>query len=82
MYGRVTKYHHDKDYGFILGEDKQTYFIHQSRLNGEYLNDGYLVSFHPYQNYKGKNNANDIIVIEASERIRHNGNACKKHERT
>lgn len=64
MYGRVTKYHHDKDYGFIMGEDKQTYFVHQSRLNGEYLDDGYLVSFHPYQNYKGKNNANLLSKLD------------------
>ncbi len=82
MYGRVTKYHHDKNYGFIMGEDNQTYFIHQTSLNGEYLEDGYLVSFHPYQNYKGRNNANNVMVIEAPERKRNNGSTRKEHERT
>lgn len=70
MYGRVIKYHHDKNYGFIRGEDNQKYFIHGTRLNGEFLDDGYFISFHPYQNYKGKNNADDVIVIETTEMSR------------
>ena len=80
MYGRVTKFHHDKHYVFILGDDEQTYFIHQSRLNGEYLDDNYYVSFTSFQTEKG-NNAKNIMVIEAPERKRNNGNTRKKHER-
>ena len=80
MYGRVTKYHHEKNYGFILGDDNQTYFIHQSRLNGEYLDDNYYVSFTPFQTEKG-NNAKNITVIEAPEGRRTHGNTRKKHER-
>ena len=37
MYGRVTKYFHNKGYGFIHGEDSNTYFIHHTKLNGEFI---------------------------------------------
>ena len=40
MYGRVTKFFHDRGYGFILGEDGNTYFIHVSKLYSEYLDRG------------------------------------------
>ena len=43
MYGRVTKFFHDRGYGFILGEDGNTYFVHVSKLYGEYLDRGYYV---------------------------------------
>lgn len=36
MFGRVTKYFHDRGYGFIRGEDGKSYFIHVSKLYGEY----------------------------------------------
>lgn len=36
MYSRVTRYYHNKNYGFIYGEDGNTYFIHGSGLQGEY----------------------------------------------
>lgn len=50
MYGRVTKYFHDRKFGFIRGEDGNTYFIHHSNLNGEYIDPSYYVSFKPFQN--------------------------------
>ncbi len=65
MYGRVTKYFQDKKYGFIRGEDKNTYFIHQSNLNGEYLDSGYYVYFKPFQNDRSDYNAKNVCVIEA-----------------
>ena len=37
MYGKVTKYFSDKGYGFIRGEDGNTYFIHKSNLYGEHI---------------------------------------------
>ena len=48
MYGRVTRYYHNKNYGFIYGEDGNTYFIHGSRLKGEYLDSGYYVYFRTF----------------------------------
>lgn len=32
MFGTVTKYFRDKGYGFIRGEDGNSYFIHKSKL--------------------------------------------------
>ena len=43
MYGKVTKYFSDKGYGFIWGEDGNTYFIHKSNLFGEHIECGYYV---------------------------------------
>ena len=77
MYGRVTKYFHDRNYGFIRGEDGNSYFVHQSKLNGEYINAGYYVFFKTFQSDRSDYNAKNIMVIEAPERKRKNG---KKHK--
>lgn len=68
MYGRVTKYFHDRGFGFIRGEDGNSYFIHASKLYGEYLDRGYYVFFKPYQDEKSDYNAKNVIVIEVPER--------------
>lgn len=68
MYGRVTRYFQDKGYGFILGEDKKTYFIHQSNLCGEHIERGYQVEFKAFQNERSDCNARDVIVIDAPEK--------------
>ena len=73
MYGKVTRYFRDKGYGFIHGEDGNTYFIHCSKLNGEYIEKG----FKPLQNDRSDYNAKNIIVIEARERKRKHGNTRK-----
>ena len=67
MYGRVTRTFPDKGYGFILGKDRQSYFIHYSNLNGEHIDSGYYVFFKPFQNERSDYNARDIIVINAPE---------------
>ena len=68
MYGKVTRYFRKGNYGFIRGEDGNTYFIHQSRANGEYLEPGYYVYFKPFQNDRSDYNAKDLVVIETPER--------------
>ena len=45
MFGTVTRYYDDKGYGFIRGEDGNTYFIHASNLYGEQIARGYYVHF-------------------------------------
>ena len=77
MYGRVTKYFHDRGFGFIRGEDGNSYFIHASKLYGEYLDRGYYVFFKPYQDEKSDYNAKGVIVIEVPERKK-KGNKKKK----
>ncbi len=67
MYGRVTGYFHDKGYGFIRGEDSNTYFIHCTKLNGEYISKGYYVYFKPFQNDRSDYNAKNVVVIEVPE---------------
>ena len=68
MYGRVTKFFHDRGYGFILGEDGNTYFVHVSKLYGEYLDRGYYVFFKTYQDDKSDYNAKNVNVIEVPEK--------------
>lgn len=67
MFGTVTKYFKDKGYGFIRGQDGSSYFIHHSNLNGEIIESGYYVFFRVENGYKGKDEAVDITVIEATE---------------
>lgn len=77
MYGRVTRYFHDRKFGFIRSEDGNTYFIHYTKLNGEYIDSGYYVFFKPFQNDRSDYNARNVMVIEAPERRRKNGNTRK-----
>lgn len=70
MFGKVTKFFHNKGYGFILGEDGNTYFVHTSKLYGEYLDKGYYVFFKPYQTDKSGYNAKNVNVIEATNKRR------------
>ena len=77
MYGRVTKYFHDRGFGFIRGEDGNSYFVHASKLYGEYLVVGYYVFFKPFQTDRSDFNAKSVVVIEAPERKRKNGNKNK-----
>ncbi len=81
MYGRVTKYFTDRGYGFIRGTDNNSYFVHCSNLNNEYLNRGYYVFFKPYQNDRSDYNAKDIIVIEATECCARKSRSRKKLKR-
>lgn len=67
MFGTVTRYFKDKGYGFIRGDNGKSYFIHNSELNGEYIECDYYVFFRPFHNNKG-NCAEIISVIESSER--------------
>lgn len=77
MYGRVTKYFTDRGFGFIMGEDGNTYFIHRSKLNGEHIENGYYVFFRPFRSDRSDYNAKDVAVIEAAERKGSNG---RKHK--
>lgn len=79
MYGRVTRYFSDRGFGFIRGEDGNTYFIHHSRLNGEYIERGYYVYFKTFITDRSDYNAKNVIVIEAPESRRRYGKDNKKH---
>ena len=68
MYGKVIQYFRRRNYGFIRGEDNNTYFIHQSNTNGEYLEPGYYLFFKPFQNDRSDCNAKIISIIETPER--------------
>lgn len=77
MYGTVTRYFKDRGFGFIRGKDGNTYFIHHSRLDGEYIEAGYYVFFKPFQNDRSDYNAKDVTVIEAAERRTKHGSTRK-----
>ena len=68
MYGRVTKYFTDRGYGFIRGEDNNSYFVHHSQLKGENIEKGYYVSFKSYKTDRSDYNAGNISVIEAPDK--------------
>ena len=70
MFGKVTKFFHNKGYGFILGEDGNTYFVHTSKLYGEYLDKGYYVFFKPYQTDKSDYNEKNLNVNEETKKRR------------
>lgn len=71
MFGTVTRFYHDKGYGFILGEDHNTYFIHCSKLRGEEIDKGYYVYFKPFKNEKSDYNAKNVNVVEVPEQKIH-----------
>lgn len=73
MFGTVTKYFNDKGFGFIRGEDGNSYFIHKSKLQGEHIEQGYYVFFKPFVTDRSDYNASNVMVIDAPERNRHNG---------
>lgn len=79
MFGRVTKYYPDRGYGFILGEDHNTYFIHRSKLFGEHIESGYYVYFKTFTNDKSDFNAKCVNAIDAPERSKKYN---RKHKRT
>lgn len=68
MYGKVTKYFTDRGYGFICCEDNNSYFVHHSQLNNEYIERGYYVFFKPYKTDRSDYNAGNISVIETPEK--------------
>jgi len=77
MFGTVTGYFDNKGYGFIRGEDGNSYFIHKSKLDGEHIEKGYYVFFRAFVNDRSSYNAKDVTVIEATERKRQNGKGNK-----
>lgn len=68
LYGKVTRCFPDKGYAFILGEDKNSYFLHYSNLNGEHIEKGYQIFFVPFQNERSDYNATKITVINVPEK--------------
>lgn len=79
MYGRVTKYFTDRGYGFIRGEDNNSYFVHHSQLRGENIEKGYYVSFKSYKTDRSDYNAGNISVIEAPDK---QSNSTTKKKKT
>lgn len=83
MYGKVTRYFQDRGYGFILGEDRKTYFIHHANLDDEHIERGYSVHFKPFQDERSDNNAMGVIVVDAPEKgkEKESSNSRKKKPR-
>lgn len=55
MEGRVVKFFDNKGYGFITGEDGESYFFHISQLiNSQSIDRGDFVYFSPTISNKGK----------------------------
>ena len=67
MIGYVTKYYHNKGYGFIRAENGKQYIVRDRNLDGEYLDYGYTVDFRVYADEYFKTYASDINVINAPD---------------
>lgn len=79
LYGKVVKYVPDRGFGIILGENKQTYIILKSWLNGEQIEKGYYVSFVPFRNDRSDYNARNVCVIYTpGEEVKENRSPHKK----
>lgn len=65
MFGKVTKYFKDRNYGFIKGDNGITYFAHVSNIQDGYLEKGYIVDFHSFTDKNGKEQAGNVIVVES-----------------
>ena len=55
------------EYGFIRGEDGNTYFIHASNLYGERIDRGYYVHFKTFVTDRSDYNAKNVNVVEVPE---------------
>lgn len=68
MEGRVVKFFDNKGYGFIIGEDGESYFFHISQLiNSQSIDRGDLVYFSPTTSNKGKQ-ARQVNVKETNKK--------------
>ncbi|WP_304653064.1 cold-shock protein [uncultured Ligilactobacillus sp.] len=68
MEGRVVKFFDNKGYGFITGEDGESYFFHISQLiNSQSIDRGDLVYFSPTTSNKGKQ-ARQVNVKETNKK--------------
>ncbi len=74
MWGVVTKYDAVRGFGFIKSKiDKLSYFVHVSQIQDRILEKGSLVEFVVGISKKtGKEQAENVIVIEAPECRRRN----------
>ena len=81
MCGKVSRYFQDRRYGFIMGNDGKTYFVHCSKLYGERLETGYYVYFVPYRTERSEYNAKHVSVIEVPEQSDFKGNKRKRNVR-
>jgi cold shock CspA family protein len=77
MLGKVKKYFYKQGYGFILGNDGNTYFVHCSNLNGEHIEKGYYVYFKPFKDKRSVYNAKDVVTVESVERYGRRGKVHK-----
>lgn len=66
MKGEITKYFDNKGYGFITGEDKETYWFHETFLKEKRIlpEEGDKVEFKEHDTPKGKQAREVDIRVE------------------
>jgi len=76
MKGKIINYDHEKSFGFIMGENGQTYFFHASNTNAPFeISVNKMVDFHPSTNEKGFRAKNVVLGNKAT--YNNNHNTCK-----
>lgn len=79
LYGKVIKYVPDRGFGIILGDNKKTYIVLNSWLNGEQIAKGDYVFFVPFRNDRSDYNARSVSVIYTPEKeVKEKQNTHKK----
>jgi CspA family cold shock protein len=66
MTGTVKRFNPERGYGFIVGEDNETYFVHQTRIlmsGFRSLENGQSVSFDPEITERGLQ-AFNVMTLE------------------
>lgn len=62
MIGTVKNWVDQRGFGFIIGEDKNEYFVHCSDLKGDSLKPGDSVTFTPEMSERGEKAINVKVV--------------------
>ena len=71
MEGTVKWFNIKKGYGFIDGDDGESYFVHYSALaQGKFLKENDKVSFEPVETDKGRQAQNVTLLEKGSEKVR------------
>ena len=82
MKGKIINYDDTKSFGFIMGENGQTYFFHASNTNAPFeISVNKMVAFHPTSNQKGFR-AENVVLGEMQKNSKKQSSTKPKNHHT